>query len=59
MTEHGVQSSKGPYFSDVKEDLKIFTVTKGQSQSRRDYLKNNNWDFKKGVYSTIITDDEF
>ena len=59
MTDHGVQSSKGPYFSDVNQDLKIFTVTKGQVQSNRDYLKNDNWSFEKGVYSAIITNDEF
>jgi hypothetical protein len=59
MTDHGTQSSKGPHFRDVKEDLKIFTVSKGQAQSRRDYLKNSNWNFEKGVYSTVITDDEF
>jgi hypothetical protein len=58
-TDHGIQSSRGPHFSDVKEDLKIFTVSKGQVQSRRDYLKNSNWNFEKGVYSTVITDDEF
>ena len=59
MNEHGIEGSRGPYPGDVNFDLKIFTVTKGQTESSRDYLKNNNWAFKKGVYSTTITDEEF
>ncbi|MEO7047921.1 MAG: hypothetical protein ABI091_21665 [Ferruginibacter sp.] len=59
MKEHGIEGAKGPYPRDVNKDLNIFTVTKGQAQSKRDYLKNINWTFEKGVYSTIITNDEF
>ncbi|MEO8111788.1 MAG: hypothetical protein ABI594_17205 [Ginsengibacter sp.] len=59
MTEHGIEGAKGPYSRDVNKDLIIFTVTKGQLQSKRDYLKNNNWAFEKGVYSAIITNAEF
>ncbi len=59
MTEHGIEGPKGPYPRDVNKDLEIVIVTKGQLQSNRDYLKNNNWSFEKGVYSTIITNAEF
>jgi len=59
MTDHGIEGAKGPYPRDVNKDLNIFTVTKGQVRSNRDYLKNNNWAFEKGVYSTIITNTEF
>ena len=59
MKDHGIEGPKGPYARDVNKDLNIFTVTKRQIQSNRDYLKNNNWSFEKGVYSTIITNAEF
>jgi len=60
ITDHGIEGSKGPYDRRVTGDLDKFEVTKNDTlKSKRDYLKNDAWTFKKGKYSTIVTDDEF
>jgi hypothetical protein len=60
INEHGIEGSKGPYFSNVTDDLKSFKVIKNDTlKSTRDYLKNDTWTFKKGDYSTTVTNDEF
>lgn len=58
-TDHGVEGSKGPYFEDVKDDLDVFTVTKGQLVSKRNYLSNDSWTFDKGDYRTTIMNSDF
>jgi hypothetical protein len=58
--DHGIEGSKGPYFENVTVDLDNFTVTKNDTlTSSKDYLKNESWTFKKGDYSTIVTNEEF
>ncbi len=59
MTDHGIESSKGPYFEDVNKDLYVFTVTKGQLSSKRNYLTNDPWTFERGDYKVIITNSDF
>jgi hypothetical protein len=60
IDEHGIEGSKGPYFSNVTDDLKSFKVIKNDTlMSTRDYLKNDTWTFKKGDYSTTVINDEF
>ncbi len=60
VTDHGIEDSKGPYFSNVTEDLDNFKITKNDTlTSTRDYLKNESWTFDKGDYSTNVTDVEF
>jgi hypothetical protein len=65
VKEHGIEGPHGPYFKDVKFDLKEFTVIRnGTQKSTTDYLRNDAWTFSKepyhqGLYSTIITTDDF
>jgi hypothetical protein len=60
VKDHGIEGSKGPYFDDVTVDLDSLTVTKDDAiRSTRNYLENDAWTFKEGVYSTTVTDDEF
>ena len=62
VTNHGIEGSRGPYFSDVNVDLDIFIIKKNDIiTSKRDYLKNDAWSFNDndGVYSTIVTNEEF
>lgn len=59
-TTHGIEASGGPYFDDVKNDIVEFKVIKNkQKVSNRDFLKNDNWSYDKGIYSIIITESDF
>jgi len=58
-TEHGIESSKGPYFKDVNKDFNQFSVSKGSLISNRNYLSNSSWIFEKGEYSTSVLNTEF
>jgi hypothetical protein len=60
MTTHGGESSGGPFFRDVKKDLYQIEIYKNSTlKSKRDYTLNENWVFDKGVYATVVTNNEF
>lgn len=59
-TLHGNEGARGPFFADVKNDLTGITIKKNDSLiSKRNYRKNENWEFLKGTYSTTVTNSEF
>lgn len=45
---------------NVALDLEHFTVEKGGLRSRRDYLRNDSWQYdREGVYTAVVTDSDF
>lgn len=59
-TDHGIEGSTGPYFSNVTDDLDSFMVKKNDTiNSTRNYLVNEAWVFNDGDYSTTVTNEEF
>ncbi len=60
VTDHGLESSKGPHFEDVANELDKFTVTKNDTLiSTKDYLDNSSWNYDDGLYYATIEDSEF
>jgi hypothetical protein len=60
ITDHGLEAcQRGPFFSDVSNDIKSLSITKGTKTSRLDYLKNDNWAYDKGAYTATVTSSEF
>ena len=59
-TIRGPEGMGGPFFREVSFDLYVFEVMKDVTVvSSKNYLDNSYWHYDDGLYSTVITDDEF
>lgn len=60
ITHHGIEGSKGPYYSDVSSDITNLIIKQGDTtSSKRDYTLNASWNYEEGLYHTVIHPHEF
>jgi hypothetical protein len=60
IVDHGVEGGNGPHFNHLFEDIDSFIVSIGDTIfSKRNFIEDDEWTYSDGVYSTLITEEEF
>jgi hypothetical protein len=59
VVSHGVEPKGGPFYEDVDLTLEQLTVKRNQVYSHKNYLDSAAWDYSGGIYTAVVTEEEF